>query len=68
MDEPIANRNPLAKIKFSETLQTLKGKITVLFSSHDSDLIKLADKVIILDKGNVVYSGPIPENTTADKV
>jgi ATP-binding cassette subfamily C protein len=67
LDEPLANRNPLAKIKFIETLQSLKGKSTVLFSSHDTDLIKLADKVIILDKGNVVFAGPIPENTSTEK-
>ena len=67
LDEPLANRNPLAKVKFIETLQSLKGKSTVLFSSHDPDLIKLADKVIILDKGNVVFAGPVPETNSTEK-
>lgn len=30
-----------------------------MFSSHDKELIELADKVIILDKGSLVYCGPI---------
>ncbi|WP_038177353.1 peptidase domain-containing ABC transporter [Vibrio pacinii] len=59
LDEPIANRNPEAKRDFISTLTQLKGNTTVLFSSHDKDLIHQADKVIILDKGSVVYTGPI---------
>ncbi len=59
LDEPIANRNPEAKREFISTLTQLKGNTTVLFSSHDKDLIHQADKVIILDKGAVVYTGPI---------
>ncbi|MGY5452817.1 ATP-binding cassette domain-containing protein [Agarivorans sp. MS3-6] len=61
MDEPLANRNPHARLQFISTLKALKGKATVLFSSHDQELIKLADKVIILDKGAAVYVGPIPQ-------
>lgn len=67
LDEPLANRNPLAKIKFIDTLQSLKGQSTVLFSSHDPDLIKVADKVIILDKGSVVFAGSVPENAATEK-
>ena len=61
LDEPIANRNPYAKKAFINTLDELKGNTTVIFSSHDPDLIKVADKVVILDKGSVTYCGPIPE-------
>jgi len=64
LDEPLANRNPHARETFSNTLLSLKGKATIVFSSHDPELIKLADKVIILDKGSVVYAGPIPEKNS----
>ena len=68
LDEPIANRNPHAKRDFIKTLTQLKGNTTVLFSSHDKDLIHQADKVIILDKGSVVYCGPIMnKENQADK-
>ncbi|MDR8525251.1 peptidase domain-containing ABC transporter [Shewanella fidelis] len=63
LDEPIANRNPAAKAALLNTFETLKGKATVLFTSHDQDLIQQADKVIILDKGAVVYAGPIPDQS-----
>jgi ATP-binding cassette subfamily C protein len=61
LDEPNANRNPLAKQQLMKTLNELKGNATVLFSSHDQDLIKLADKVVILDKGTLVFAGPFPD-------
>jgi ATP-binding cassette subfamily C protein len=64
LDEPLANRNPQARDVFSQTILNLKKKATIVFSSHDSELIKLADKVIILDKGSVVYAGPIPEKNS----
>jgi ATP-binding cassette subfamily C protein LapB len=63
LDEPIANRNPAAKAQLLKTFSALKGKSTVLFTSHDQELIQQADKVVILDKGAVVYAGPIPEKT-----
>ncbi|MGS0728125.1 peptidase domain-containing ABC transporter, partial [Shewanella sp. 0m-11] len=61
LDEPIANRNPIAKAQLLKTFSELKGQATVLFTSHDQELIQQADKVVILDKGAVVYAGPIPE-------
>lgn len=32
---------------------------TVLFATHRPDLIRLADKVLVLDKGNVMHFGPV---------
>ncbi|MCK8044960.1 ATP-binding cassette domain-containing protein [Shewanella sp. 1CM18E] len=61
LDEPIANRNPAAKAALLNTFNQLKGQATVLFTSHDQELIQQADKVVILDKGAVVYAGPIPD-------
>lgn len=63
LDEPIANRNPAAKAQLLKTFNELKGKSTVLFTSHDQELIQQADKVVILDKGAVVYAGPIPDQS-----
>lgn len=65
MDEPIANRNPFARKAFIETLTKLKGNTTILFTTHDQELIQQADKVVILDKGAVVYAGPIPNKSAA---
>lgn len=70
LDEPIANRNPSAKAQFIKTVSQLKGQATMVFSSHDPELIKLADKVIVLDKGTVAFAGPLPDEnkSTENKV
>ena len=61
LDEPIANQNPYARHAFINMLNRRRGKATVLFTTHDQALIQQADKVVILDKGAVVYAGPLPD-------
>jgi len=67
LDEPIANRNPSAKAQFIKTITKLKGQATLIFSSHDAELIKLADKVIVLDKGAVAFTGPLPSESNSSE-
>ncbi len=66
MDEPIANRNPVAKQAFIQTLNQLRGNTTILFTSHDQELIQQADKIVIMDQGAVIYAGPIPNQTNSE--
>lgn len=61
-DDPISSQNQFAKQAFISTLQSLKKHSTVLFATHDQELIKQADKVIILDKGSVAYFGELPND------
>ena len=61
MDNPVPDGHPNAKRVFGEFLATKKGKATVIYTSHDPDLIKLADKVVVLDEGAVVYAGPLEQ-------
>ncbi|MDX1282269.1 ATP-binding cassette domain-containing protein [Shewanella colwelliana] len=61
LDEPIANQNPYARHAFINMLNRIRGKATILFTTHDQALIQQADKVVILDKGAVVYAGPLPD-------
>ncbi|MFA0124977.1 ATP-binding cassette domain-containing protein, partial [Vibrio sp. 10N.261.48.A2] len=48
MDNPVPDAHPNAKRIFGEFVQSKKGKATVIYTSHDPDLIKLADKVVVL--------------------
>jgi len=59
MDNPVPDAHPNAKRIFGEFVQSKKGKATVIYTSHDPDLIKLADKVVVLNEGAVVYAGPL---------
>ncbi|WP_394239612.1 ATP-binding cassette domain-containing protein [Vibrio astriarenae] len=59
MDNPVPDYHPKAKRLFSEFINARRGKATIIFSSHDPDLIKLADKVVVLNDGAVAYAGPL---------
>ncbi|WP_295891470.1 ABC transporter transmembrane domain-containing protein [uncultured Vibrio sp.] len=61
MDNPVPDYHPNAKTVFGEFVLSKKGKATVVYTSHDPDLIKLADKVVVLNEGSVVYAGPIEQ-------
>jgi ATP-binding cassette subfamily C protein/ATP-binding cassette subfamily C protein LapB len=47
-------------------VESQKGKSTILFTSHDLDLIKIADHVIVLDHGSVSYAGPLADENKAE--
>lgn len=68
MDNPVPDYHPRAKRVFSEFVNQKRGKSTIIFTSHDPDLIKLADKVVILNEGAVVYAGPMEESSEQPNV
>ena len=57
-DEPGAGLDELGDRKFMETLRELKGKTTVIFISHRPSHIRLADTLLVLDKGYLRAAGP----------
>ena len=63
MDNPVPDGHPNAKRVFGEFVSSKRGKATVIYTSHDPDLIKLADKVVVLNEGTVVYAGPLEQPT-----
>ncbi len=61
LDEPAAGLDPRARVEFKELVVALRrlGK-TLLISSHIlSELAAMCDEVAIIEKGALVYSGPI---------
>ncbi len=63
LDEPAANLDARARIEIREVLKELRkmGK-TILISSHIlMELEELCNKILVLVKGKVVYSGPVAE-------
>ncbi|GAM65589.1 ABC transporter [Vibrio ishigakensis] len=51
--------NPSVEMK--EWILSKRGAATVVMTTHDKDMISAADQVVILDGGNLVYAGPVPE-------
>ena len=60
LDEPTAGLDPLGakqilgKIK---SLHTLRNQITILISHNMNDVAELSNKVIVLNKGKIMYHG-----------
>ncbi|GAD88582.1 putative ABC transporter permease/ATP-binding protein [Vibrio halioticoli NBRC 102217] len=61
LDNPVTSNK--AKQQFIQWLTANRGKSTIIFTSHDTELIKLSDQVVVLNAGNVSYAGPIPDET-----
>ena len=63
LDEPAGNLDPRARIEMRELLKELQrmGK-TILISSHIlPELADLCNKVGIIERGELLYSGPVSE-------
>ncbi|CAM3086507.1 ATP-binding cassette domain-containing protein [Vibrio rarus] len=61
LDNPVSsNKN---KQLFLQWLEANRGKSTIIFTSHDAELIKLSDQVVVLNSGSVGYAGPIPDGS-----
>lgn len=62
LDEPTAFLDPLFKVRLIKILSGInkKWKTSIIFSSHQLDeVIKLADKVMVLRSGKMAYSGKV---------
>lgn len=68
LDEPMSGLDPIARMRMRHLLSELRneGK-TILFSSHELGEIELvADRILLLNKGKMVYQGPVSEITGLD--
>ena len=63
LDEPLDGLDPIGRIEMKTILEELKkeGK-TIFFNSHIlSDVENICDQIGIINKGHLVYSGPVNE-------
>ncbi|HKJ83290.1 MAG TPA: ABC transporter ATP-binding protein [Mariprofundaceae bacterium] len=63
LDEPMSGLDPLGRVDIVNLIRELRqaGK-SVLFCSHLlDDIERIAEKVLVLNRGNVLFQGPIPE-------
>jgi ATP-binding cassette subfamily C protein LapB len=60
-DEPGSGLDAEGDHKFVETLKSLRGNTTVLFISHRPSHIRLADTLLVFDKGYLRAAGPPSE-------
>ena len=62
MDEPTSALDPIGRKEVMDILLKLAAKVTVFFSSHIlSDIERVCDRVVILDKGKMVLEDSMEE-------
>ncbi|MBU5312335.1 ABC transporter ATP-binding protein [Tissierella carlieri] len=60
LDEPLSNLDASLRVRMREELKELQRrfKITMIFVTHDqSEALCLSDKIVVMDKGNIVQVG-----------
>jgi len=70
MDEPFSALDPITRTSLQEELVHLQSKVrkTIVFVTHDmSEAIKIADKICIMDKGEIIQYDT-PENILKNPV
>ena len=67
MDEPLASLDIARKQEVLPFMERLRDhfKIPIIYVSHDMDeIIRLADRLILIDNGKIIALGPIEELTS----
>lgn len=63
LDEPTAGLDPKERVRFRQLLTSLENDKIIILSTHIvSDVEKIADDVIIMKEGGIVYRGPQTDN------
>ena len=57
LDEPTAALDPKAEVKMFDTFKTISNLKATIIISHRMYITKLADKIILLDRGELVEEG-----------
>lgn len=71
LDEPVAGLDPLARNQFLHELADAArtGQVTVVLSSHViSELERICDYLVILNRGRVQVAGPVDELLTSHRL
>ena len=58
LDEPTASLDARAEKQFIQSIQATAKDRTMLLITHKMDLLKLVDRILVLDKGKLVIDGP----------
>lgn len=62
LDEPTIGVDVVAKERFRTFIKQLneERQVTVLLTTHDlADIEKICDRLMIIDKGHIIYDGPV---------
>lgn len=67
LDEPVSALDPFGRKEMFDIISSLKGKVTIIFSSHIlDDIERVCDHVILINKGKIILNREI-KDLTLDK-
>lgn len=58
LDEPTASLDARAEKQFIQSINATAKDRTMLLITHKMDLLKLVDRILVLDKGKLIIDGP----------
>jgi len=61
LDEPTASLDARAEKQFIKSIHATAKDRTMLLITHKMDLLKLVDRILVLDKGKLIIDGPKDE-------
>ncbi len=64
MDEPLSSLDPLRRLEVMPFIEKMRDEfgVPIVYVSHTvAEIIRLADRVVVLDHGRVVAAGPVEE-------
>ncbi|MFT9601161.1 ABC transporter ATP-binding protein [Mesobacillus sp.] len=67
LDEATSSLDSENEAKIQSALEQLKGKVTIIVIAHRLSTIRNADKVIVLDKGEIIQQGGFKQLANEDK-
>lgn len=67
LDDPLAIGGAESRSRVADFIKSKQAISTVVFATHDTELVQLAELAIVLDHGSLIYFGPVstPQSDTA---
>jgi len=60
LDEPVSALDPLGRKEMFDIILALKGKVTIIFSSHIlNDIERVCDHIILISRGKIILNNEI---------
>ena len=62
LDEPVSALDPIGRKEMIDIIKSLKGSVTIIFSSHVlTDIEKVCDHIVLISRGVIILDKPIDE-------
>ena len=69
LDEPTSALDPIGREEILDIIKSISKTITVVISTHNlSDIQKIANKLVVINKGKILYKGRLVDFLNSDEL